>query len=611
MSARWSAAALAAVLVLGGCSSGGERPAAAASEAAPALVLAPGQVRHSVGVTFQYGSFLATVGDAVHDPARAEYRLAVRLRNIGGAWADTTVLGWLRSGGVEVPMTTSGSPRIPPRAVADLTYVAVATPTDPTAGGVVLFGGEQRERAVVALDGAKSTVFTPTAQALDVWLRNGKYTVHVTRARVYAGSIGVLNQQADPGRRILRLDFDAYAHRFDPVNGFFPQEHLTLVPPGADAPVSALDQSPGVIPRSWTVFGGNWIDFPVPADYAGTYRLRLSSVSSTGFSTFHPEKIVYAEAAVPVGAGAPIEDPGPALAPPVPVLAAGPSAAPAAAVDVNLAVGGVNVAGFEFTPQRLRFDPVAQSATVDGQVRYLTGDDADPTSPLYVPPQFSFNAALVDGGRYHQGAIVGPTSVAAAGTTAVTLRFDGVDRLDPAGTALLVGPSNSVASSLPLGSASTVPAYPSAVTEGPVVAPPVVSGDWSVQVTSYRLGMLTGTPAAGPGTRQLELRLTVSCAPGARSRALGLVFRPAGMVFLLAEGGYLTQAVADGGIGDFQPGQTQQLSVLFSVPDSYTPGRLGLTVRGVDEIADLFTDKFAETTAGIDLGTAATGEALR
>ncbi|GAA2355947.1 hypothetical protein Cme02nite_48900 [Catellatospora methionotrophica] len=597
---------LALLLALTGCDPGNETPSAAET----AQALAPGQVRHEVGVTFQYGSLLATVGDAVYDQQRAEYLLAVRYRNIGDAWADSNVLASLRMATGAVPMTSPGMPRIPPRAVAEVTYTAQAVSADPTTGGRVVFGGEQREQAAVALDGAPSAVFTPTAQPLDVWLRNGKYTVHVTRARVLAGSIGALNQQAEPGRRVLRLDFDLFAHRFDPVNGFFPQEHLLLVPPGGGEPIQALDTSAGVIPRSWTLFGGNWADFPVPAAYPGDYRLRLSSVSTKGFATFHPDKIVYATAGLTIGAGAPSDAPGPDLPTPVPVLGAQPSAAVPSGFDVAVTTGTVNVPGFAFTPRRLRYDPTARTATLDGEARYLTSDNADSTSPLYVPPQFTFNVALVDGGRYHPGSVTGGMTVATTGTTPVTLRFDAVDRLAPDSAALLVGPSNSMASSLPLGDASTVPPYPTAVATGPVTAPPIVAGDWTVQVTSYRLGLLSSVPAPAPGTRQLELRMTVTCSPAARARALGLVFRPAGMVFLLATGGYLTQLVADGGIGDFQPGQTQELSVLFSVPDSFTPARLGLTVRGVDEVADLFTDKFAETTGGIDLGAAGAGEDL-
>ncbi|HEX5542548.1 MAG TPA: hypothetical protein VFX60_13485 [Micromonospora sp.] len=602
---RLLSAGLAAVLVISGCtgerSDGDDKP-----PAQDALVLAPGQTRHHVGTSFQYGQFLATVGDSVYDENTKKFYLAVRFQNIGDGWAEPYVPAHLTTASVpSITLNPDEFRRVPPLVVQTVTYVGDSVETDPTPDGRVTFGPPDRDQPVIALDPAQeSTLFLSRPQELNGWLQIGKYAVNVRRARVLAGQLSN-NQQAEAGQRILRLDFDVYCNRYDPVGGFFPAEHLILAAPGGDQPQETIGASEGFAPRSWTVSTGNWVEFVVPADYAGTYTLLLSSVNTGGF-TLHPELIERVALPITLEDGEPEPvakaDPAlPRLPTPAPTASSQPSPAEPEPLDVDLKSGAMNVPGFTYTPTRLHYDPAAQTAVVEGDAVYIESDNSTGDGLLDTPPQFGFNANLVSRGRLYNGSITGNSVVARQGSTPITITFLSVTELDPADLGLVIGTGTGPAATLPLGPRSPVIADPPPISGGAVSAPQVTAGDWSIQLLSYRVGHLHQVRRIRPGQRELELKLKVSASASAKAKGLGLIFRPAGQVFLLSSGGYLTQALADGGIGDFEPGQTHVLTVTFAVPDAFTPGLLGVTVRGGDEITDIFTNSFAEVTFPAEL----------
>ena len=559
------------------------------------IELAAGQVLHHIGTTFQYGAFLVTIGDAVYDKAEGTLFIGARFRNLSSQWAQPETAAALTTGGTEYPLF-GVVVDVPPARSADVTITVESLPADPAPAGTIAWGRPDRDQPVIALagNGAGKNLFRPTPLAVDTWAAIGKYGVHVTGAEVLAGALD-LNLQADPGQRFLRLTFDEFAARLDPVNGFYPVEHLTLVRPDGET-VEGTESSEGFATLSWTAAGGNWIEFPIPADPAGRYELLLSSLSPKGFSTLHPELVERVSAPFRLGAlqvAKAVADP----TTPRPTLTSLTEVTPGAkAVDVPLDAGVLNVPGFTFTPERLQWDPAAANATVTGTAKYIQTESDDTTGILDTDPQFSFTTLLASGGQFTNCAPDEPPTVPRGRPVEVVLQCPSTYALDPNAVGLLMGPRSTQASSIPLGPKSPVPAYPPAPIDAKITAPKVTAGDWTVQLVSYRVGLLQSAVFATPGRRQLEVRMKITASPSARVSALGLSFTSGKQVFLAGADGYLTQPVADSGLVSYEPGATHEQSVTFSVPDSFTGGDIALVLRSNSEVGEIGFDRFTETT---------------
>ena len=596
-----------ATLLLSGCLGGKSSPPATrvASPATTVPRLGPGQVLHHIGATFEYGGFMVTIGNSVYDSSQKKLAVAVRYTNIGGQWHDSIPQAELRDAGTVSPLITEPV-TVPPGQTAEKTVTFPTLSRDPSATGKLVWGRPDRTVTSVRLaDGKLLAGWAPTAVKVDGWARIGKYGVHVTGGRLLSGFLD-LDVEADPTMRVLRLDFDEWAAAQDPVNGFYPVEHLSLQRP--DGTVTQTDQSSdGIAPVSWTASAGHWIEFPVAAKSAGRYQLLLTSLSTKGFSTFHSELLeraafTFTLSEVKATSSPLVDAPEPDLA----VFASIPTSQSSKAVDVTLHGSAVNVPGFLFQPSRLTWDPVAKTADLAGTATVLERDDtgpADPSTPagvaaglLDTPPQFSFSALLVSRGHWYTGIISGPTQVERGKPARVTIRFLSVDAFDPRDLGLAIGSPHGAASTVPLTKGSALGLYPPLPLESKVNAPTVTAGPWSITVRSYRLGRLQTTLPPPPGRTELELTMDVTIATNAQPKALGLSFRPSVQVFLSRPDGYLQQAVGDGGFVAFQPGETHRQNVVFHVPDSFRPGPLGVVLRGGDETVDVTTDIFPETT---------------
>ncbi len=569
------------------------------------LALGPGQILHHLGAAYEYGGFLVRLGDAVYDETHKTLAVGVRYTNIGGEWHDALGQAELRDGDNTSALLTEPV-TVPPGQSAEKTVTFPNLIRDPTATATLLWGRPDRTVTKVRLaDGKVLAGWTPTPVKIDGWVRVGKYGVHVTGGRVLSGFLN-LDAEADPSLRVLRLDFDEWAAAEDPVNGFYPVEHLSLKQP--DGTVAQTDQSSdGIAPVSWTADAGHWIEFPIAAKAAGRYQLMLTSLSTKGFSTFHPELLERSalDFTLPEVAPSPLspaEPPRPDLS----VFASGAPVAPAKAFHLALHGSAVNVPGFLFQPTRIAWDPVAKTADLTGTATVLERRDSAPadtsTAPgavaglLDTPPQFSFSALLGSAGQWYTGIVSGPTEVDPAKPAVVTIQFLRVDSLDPKDLALAIGSNHGSASTVPLTDGSAIGLYPPLPVEAKVTAPAVTAGEWTITMRSYRLGRLQTTLPPPPGRTELELTMDVTIAADAQAKALGLSFRPSVQVFLSRPDGYLQQAVGDGGLVQFGPGETHRESVVFHVPDSFRPGPLGVVLRGGDETVDVTTDAFPETT---------------
>lgn len=643
---RSTSGLLAATLVLGACSGDDAADSAASTPvatdtatsdpaAAPetSLVLAPGQVLHHVGVRFQYGGMIVTIGDLVHDPGASRAWLGVRYQNIGRSWHMTAPTSTLVVGDVELPGLGDVAD-LPPGMSLDTTVEFDGVPADPMDAGAVLRWGRP-DLATPTVDLATGTVTSgslPTTLPLDGWARIGRYGVHVIGAIALSG-MPELDAAPPAGERVLRVLFDLYAAVQDPVNGFLPSEHLTLRRPDGQV-VTAGESSDGVFPVSWTTSTAHWIDFPVTDPLTGDYELLLNSISPTAMGTFFPDLIEHV--ALPFH----LDDPAPAPegeqpAPPVPVV---PELDPTTGVelptevgapfDVALDVGSMNVPGFLVRPTRLVADPAAQSALLTVDVTSIgppavpdlpvaadpTGTDpaaaADAAGDLLdLDPIFSFTQALTSGGRVYTGVLDGDGVVPLGETRTFTIEFLSVTDLSAADAGLMIGPRGSFASTLPLGPESGLPVYPPAPVAQPITAEPVVAGDWTVQLRSYRVGLLgTGATTTPAGMRDLEITLDATLAPTAQPKALGLWFRGAVQLFLASPDGYLVQAAEDHRLVPYQPGDTQPAVVTFRVPESFEPGTYRFVLRSTDETTDVTAEGWIETSFSVTLGTITTPE---
>lgn len=610
---RYIAAATCATALLAGCSGGGNNRRSSAKKRSGPATTAPapreGERSVKVGKTFQYGGFLVTIGEAGWNTSKRQLAIAVRLHNIGSRWNAPEPAAAVKLGGQEAPLVGT-SIRVPPGGSSDLELTADVPEGNPLEDGVVLWGRPDLERPEIALGSSKGhdALFTPAEFTVDAWGRVGKYAVHVTGGHVQAASLD-LNQQAPPGQRVVRLVFDEYASRLDPVNGFHPLEHLTLK--AADGTiVEGLDASPGRAPVSWTVGGGNWIEFPVAEARPSRLDILLSSLSPKGFSTAHPELVE--RVAIPVTVGKLRPDRVDEGFPWLPRKAETAKDTPGGLVERDLAGPAVNVAGFSLRPQHLTWDPTQGKVKLAAEAVYLQtesrSNERDLTNgALDAPPQFSFTAALASGGGLYAGAVTEGISVPASGKGPVVLEFDAVDRLDPDDVGLYIGPDSSQASSVPLTRKSNVLAYPPAPSNDRIEAEPVTASDWTVKLRSFRVGLLRTTDVPAPGQLDLEITMDVTASPRAVVRSLGLSFRASVQLFMSMPNGYMRQPVGDSGLVFYKPGQTQRQTVTFHVPDAFAAGRYGFVLRGWDESADVTIDSSVETTFGARLGSPPSG----
>lgn len=604
----------ATALLATACSSGGSSGVAVVQRdygsGPKLLVLQPGQVRHDLNVDFQFGAFQVTIGTAVYDPAQQQFIAGVRFRNTAGEWNFVSLASTLRHGADAWPLL-GDTADVPPGAATDMTVSVGSLSADPfTDGSTWVWGDDDEAQAVINLaDGTVTGGQLPVDVALDTWGSLGKYAVHVTGARILSGSLG-FNVPPGPGERVLRVLFDVYTVHQDPVNGFYPIEHLTLKRPDGTT-VEGTDSSDGFSPVSWTAAGSNWIDFPVADSVAGDYQLQLASLSPMAMGSLHPELIERTPIALSIpaaalGATAPVATP--EGSPPIPDLD-GPSA-PTAPIELDLDVPTMNVPTMNFQPHHLSWDPTTQIATVTGDASVIADPAANVENPdldltgglLDITPQFSFTHALASAGRFYTGVVNGPVEVPPGPPVPMTIEFDGVNELDAGDIGLYIGSRNAAAASVPLTARSPVIAYPPAPQVSTITAPPATAGDWTVQLVSYRVGMMLVTPPPA-GQRQLELTFDTTVSPTAHVKALGLAFHPSVQLFFANEDGYLGQAVADSNLLTFNPGETHRQTVVFNVPDSFVPGTLGLVLRGADETLDVTTDVFVETTFVAKLNT--------
>jgi hypothetical protein len=590
------------------CSGGKSKAHTAAT--VPRLQLGPGQIDHQLDETFQYAGFSVNIGHAVWDQPSRTMLLGVRFINLGDRWNSPDLTASVDVAGQHVPLIAERPQDVPPRLSADFTLAAEGLTADPAPTGVLTWGKDGTSQPHLPLGpGAPQNAFNPATVSLDGWASIGKYSVHVTGGKVLAGDLD-LNAQAPAGKRILRLLFDQWADRLDPVNGFYPVEHLTLtLPDGTTVP--GLDSTPGFAPMSWTTKAGNWIEFPVPDPPTGDYRLLLSSLSPKGFSTLRPDLIDRVGMPLHVGALSPLPvarglSPVPVLPPTQrTVLPAAPAPATPPGIDEKLAVGAVNVGGFSFAPDRLHWDPAAKIATLDGAATYLETESNPLGGLLSSPPAFSFTEDLASKGQLYTGITEGNTSVDPTRPTPISLRFLNVDDLDPSTATLMIGPRGGAVSTLPLSSDSSVVAYPPAPQFGLISAPPVTAGDWTVTLTAFRVGFLRSDNPPPPGLLDLEVTMRVTVSASATVPALGLSFRPSVQLFRWSDDGYLIQPVSDSGLVQYKPGETHIQSVTYHAPDSVGPGRYGFVLRSNDEVADITITKYVETTFAADLVNAA------
>ncbi len=562
------------------------------------VALGKGQVDHVVGATFQYGAFQITVGHLVYDSTNQQALVGLQFRNLSGNWAQSAIAGELLVGGASVPF--SGQPYdVAPGAAVDSTGTSSNVASDPVKEGRIRWGDVGRNRPVIALDGSGVVGgWLPTPVAISGWAHIGKYAVEATGGEILAGRLGDGIQAAEH-RRILRVIFDLYAARGSGVSGFSPASNLTLRTPDGTL-LDAVDGSPLWGPISWTSRSANWVEFAISDKFAGSYGLELASIGKLDFGVIRPELIVRRPIAFRLAdlrsSAAPKE---PLV---MPDLTSPSAPATGAAFDRPLSVGTMNVPGFLYRPTRLRWDPAAQTATMDGIATYIQ-TESSAGGLLSSKPQFGFSELLVSDGRPYTGIVTGPTQVDPVHPTPISLQFLSVKSLDPTRAALYIGARDALAASMPLGPGSSVALYPPAPASSRITAPTVTAGDWTVRMRTYRLGLLQTAFPPAPGRRDLEVSMDVTAASAAHVGALGLSFTPKYQVLLADPSGYDTQAVADSGYVEQRRGQTLRLSVTFEVPETWKGGSTGFVLRSHSEIGELATS-YVETRFLAQLGAA-------
>jgi hypothetical protein len=612
---RLLSAALAVLLVAGqaACSSGGdgatspvdrEPEASSGGEGAevgedgpttpPPVELPDDAVVRDVGTSFQFGSFLITVGTVAHLPTEQQLRVGLRFRNISGGWSQTDTTAQLElPDGTTVPLSGDLFD-VPPGASVAVTSVGSPVASDPFDGGTIRWGGSAYQRPAIRLDPEEGDrgegLWLPVAVPVDRWAQIGRFGVHLTHVEVHASQID-LGIQAPEGQRVVRTHVESYTTK-GTTTPFDARNNLVLaLPDGTE--VQASDGSTMANQLSWTSQGGQWADFLVPDDAEGRLELRLGSPAIVGFSTVDAARIerrpIPFELVDLEPGELPVEEP--LVAPgayPTPVEGAGE------AFETDLDAGSINVPGYDLRPTRLSYDPATLGATLEATVTPLAAAPDGDDEILAADPTFGLRLALLSGGRLAAGVVGGTGAVDPVEPTELTFEFSGVRALDPADAGLYVGAGEGAVASLPLGPASPVVSWPPTLEARDLDAPPIVTGDWTVQLLSYRLGLVDPVIRPNQGRRQLEVALDVTASPTASPGALGLSFVPLQQLLLGSGTGYDQGAVADSGLFEWTPGETRRLRVTFDVADSFRPGRLAFSARSRAEFAQI-TEWWAET----------------
>lgn len=586
-------AALAVAVLLGtvACSKGGDDDSST-STTQPSLTgprrelkLGEGQRAKELDESFQYGAFLLTVGTVVWDEADSRVYVGVRYRNLSESWATPQMSFDLAVGDRSAPLLTT-VPSIPPGASADVT-LDTHFEESPLEHGDILVGSSSHLRPIVHLDGRPTEdAVLPASVELDSWVRNGKYAIHVTGAQLLGGRIDGSDQPIDVGQRVLHLTEDTFAVKQDPLNGWFPSEHLQLQAEDGTV-IEAVSASKGYAPLSWTAHEDDYVEFLVPEDYAGTYQLQLSSVSTKSFGIVDPATIKRTSVEITIPELTPIEPP---VAPPVPLL---PGTSTATAVDQDLPDLQVNVGGFLLTLHHITWDPETEAASIDASVESIA--DAEGTSGLS-SETFYPNAVLIWGGQLAQVRLPGG-SVPPEGSVPVELELEHVRDFSLDDAVMILGVSSSRPSAVALGADPGYPEWPPIPVSTQVADTTLTADDFTVVVHSYRTGQLQAVAPARPGFMDLEVVFDVTYSAAAIA---GSTFRQQGQVLLSRPDGYLTQATLSSDVVIINPGETKRASALFSVPDTFDGGTIGIVVRSRDEVTDL-PKTFIETLAPLVL----------
>ena len=570
---------------------------------AASLTLAPSQRAVDIGVAFQSGSFLVTLGTVVHDRTDDTLYVGMRFQNLGPSWAVPQPEVKLLVEGTEHHVFPSGVPRVPPLHSTTLTGTVQLRDVDPLALGALRFGRADETQTTVELATGRAEGFgPPVAVSLDEWGQIGKHTVHLTAGELMADAVRA--PRAPTGQRVLRLSLDEYSSTGSPVNGFHPADHFLLRWPDGTV-VEPLGGSRGRGTLSWTAATGGWVDFAVPAEPAGRYEALLASVGVHSFSNLHPELVerVAIPVVVPDGLVQGPTELDPELVPlPVPRLpATGPAPAP---VDLELDLPEVNVPGFAYTATRLSWDPDGGTVRVEGSARMVPSIVAASTGGLFdTPSTFSPAVALDLDGSLHNGVISGGVRrIEPDQAVEVTFEFASIDRFDPASAALLLGQDHMAASMLPLGSGARLPLWPAVPELAPVDAPLVTAGNYQVQVVGWRFGLPRELDRPPPGQLALELVIEVTAVPVEEPGAFGLGFSTRTQLFLAGADGYLQQS--DNHDQAFlEAGESVRLGASYYVSDRWRPGPLTLTVRSRDEITAITSLEWVEVTFVAELLT--------
>jgi hypothetical protein len=568
---------------------------------AASLDLTRSQRATDLGVSFQTGGFLVTLGTVVHDRDDQTLYIGMRMKNLGSNWAVPEPELKLLLDGVEHHVFLSGVPRVPPLHSTNLDGTVQVRDGDPMTGGVLRFGRSDESQTTVELASGRSDGFGPPVPvAIDEWGQIGKHTVHLVGAELMADAVRA--PRAPTGHRVLRLTLDEYSSKGSPVNGFHPADHFVLRwPDGTE--VEPLGGSTGRGTLSWTVSTDGWVDFAVPPEPNGRYEALLVSVGRHSFSRLNPELVEHVAIPfeVPDGlVGGPVAvDP---LVTPLPVPTLPTTGRPARAVDRALELDEVNVPGFAYTATNVAWDPDSATVRLDGTVRLL--ESIVPPSAgglLDTPSTFGLNVALDVDGAIHNGLATGGAPTVEPGSVAeVRFEFSSVPAFDPDRAVLLLGQNQMTASMLPLGPDARLPLWPAVPQLGSVDSPVVTAGNYQVQVVAWRFGLPRELDRPPPGRLALELVVEVTAVPVEEPGPFGLGFNTRTQLFITGPDGYLQQS-ANHDTVFMEAGETFRLAGTFYMAERWRPGPLTLTVRSVDEITAITRNDWIETTFVVDL----------
>lgn len=554
----------------------------------------------TIDTTFQYGSFIITAGTYFYDPDDQQIRIGVRFNNISSGWAQTDTTSQLEQRDGSIVYLSGDLFEVPPGASVDVTLVGTALADAPSPDATIRWGSASFRQPTFQLDGSGGEdLWLPVDLGVRGWLQLGKFGIEVSAIELHASTID-LGFQAPPGKRVIRAHVESYTSRGN-TSPFDPRGNLLLrLPDGTE--IDATDGAVVGHQLSWTATGGHWADFIVPDDVEGAYELLLGSVPKVGFSTFRPEAIVRRGLRFEVGDIAADE-----------VVASEPLAVPAMgdsigegfgpAFDEELDAGSINVAGYDFRPTALSYEPATQTAELTAVVTPLEqdtsegGDDSAAgiaSDLLSAAPTFSDRVALVSGGRIALGTVSDGGELDPSEPTELTFTMSMVRTLHLSDVGVYVGPGEGAVSSMPIGPESNVVLWPPAPQERSIEAPEITVGPWTVRLVSYRIGLVDTIHRARPGRRQLEVALDATAASDATSGALGLSFYGHQQLLLASETGYDQGAVTDSGLAEWSPGETKRMTVTFDVADTFGAGRVPFVVRSRAEFGQI-TENWLET----------------